>query len=453
LALLVLPAAALAGTCLLPRPVDKGARIDENFQHVTASADGFFHLHWNSTGDSALAPDRVPRILAALEAAHAHYQALPEVWEIPLGPRPAYPVLVLRQPIPGATTLPFSDGGVVGLTWIQLDHDFSRWGGDPDRLLEATCAHELFHALQFAQGADTRDLAFYEASAVWAEDQVFPDHDDWSERYLPALLADLHRPLDQTGAWREYGAGAVLKYLLHGEGSWRPCRLALELAGPLQRCWPLALHFLEADPATELAGALGELLRAGDGAESRAWRVPELAAMPPVARGGLPALTREGGVPAGMDLLPGLSWRALPLEDSGVLRLAGRGAWLLREAGDAPEALADSARLHVQSPDWLLLVNASTAAAGGLQWVEWEAAWRAGFRVWPNPGGHHRWIEFAGGAFPLECFNLLGQRVGGWSPPGPGPGPFRLELPPAATGTLLLRDARGARGLVLTLAP
>jgi hypothetical protein len=51
------------------------------------------------------------------------------------------------------------------------------------------------------------------------------------------------------------------------------------------------------------------------------------------------------------------------------------------------------------------------------------------------------------------CLNWRGPGGGGWSPPGPGPGPFRLELPPAATGTLLLRDARGARGLVLTLAP
>lgn len=444
--LALLPAAR--ATCLLPVPAGKGAGLDEAFQHVTPSADGFFHLHWNSSGDSALAAERVPDILAGLQAARARYQSLPGSWEIPLGPRPAYPVLVVRQDTPGATTLPYSEGGVEGLTWIQLDHDFARWGGDPGLLLEATCAHELFHALQFALGADLRDLSFYEASAVWAEDLVFPAHDDWASRYLPALLADLREPLDTVGGLREYGAGAVVKFLLEGAGDWSPCRTALaRVAGdPERRCWTELLAALPGDPEAELAACLGELLGAGAAADGR--RVPELAGAPPVDPADLPALTRAG-LPGEATQVEGPGWCPLAVRSGGSLRLAGEGLYL-RTGIAPPAALADSAAV-VAAGDWLLAVNPTAAARPGVAWLAWDPPWEASFRLWPNPGGCWRSVEFAGPAAPLEFVNLRGQRVGLWVPPGPGRR-FDLALPPAASGTLLVRIVGQGRGVGITLA-
>jgi len=438
----VLLAASANAACLLSTPPDKGARIDEAFQHVTPGSDGYFELHWNSSGDSALAAEHVPRILAALQAARAHYLSLPGAWDAPLGLRERYPVLVVRQDMPGATTLPFEEDGTGGLSWIQLDHQPERWGGDPGELLDVTCAHEFFHALQFARGADLRNLAFYESSAVWAEDQVFPDHDDWAVRYLPALLTDLRRPLTFTGGLREYGAGAVLKFLLAAEADWSPCRAALEYGALTGDCWPRLLDSLQAPPANELAACLTELLRAGD--TDRDWRVPELAGQPAPLRATFPGLTHAGGIPAEAQELEGLAWEALALSDAGGLRAAGQGLYHLAERAEQPVAWADSARMAVSNRDWLLLVNAGTPPRAGLGWLEWTAA-AAPLRVWPNPGGFRRQVQFAGASHPLEIRNLLGQRLALWTPPGPGPGPWELVLPPAANGPLLLGDPdRGA---------
>lgn len=442
-------ASSASAACLLSAPPDKDAQIDEAFQHVTPGSDGYFELHWNSSGDSALAVEHVPRILAALQAARAHYLSLPGAWDAPLGPRARYPVLVVRQDTPGATTLPFEQDGTSGLSWIQLDHQPERWGGDPGELLDVTCAHEFFHALQFAWGADLRNLAFYESSAVWAEDQVFPDHDDWAARYLPALLTDLQRPLTYTGGLREYGAGAVLKFLLAEEADWSPCRAALQFGALTGDCWPRLLDSLQAPPADELAACLTELLRAGDA--ERAWRVPELAGQPAPMRSTFPGLTRAGGIPAEAQELEGLAWEALALGDAGRLQAAGLGLYHLAETAEQPVAWADSARLAVSDQDWLLLVNAGTQPRAGLGWLAWSNA-ATPLRVWPNPGGSRRQLEFAAASYPLEIRNLLGQRLALWTPPGPGPGPWALVLPPAANGPLLLGDpARGAAVMLTVL--
>lgn len=449
--LLLLSSSSLA-LCPLPIPADKGARIDEAFQHVTPSPGGFFELHWNSSGDSALAATRVPQILAALETARAHYLALPAAWDVPLGPRAAYPVLVVRQPVPGATTLPFSDGGVEGLTWIQLDHQPERWGGDPDELLEATCAHEFFHALQFAQGADLRNLAFYEASAVWAEDQVFPGHDDWSMRYLPALLENLTLPLDDTeggAGLRQYGSGAVLKFLLAGQPDWGPCRLALQQGALTGRCWPILLGGLDRAAEPELAACLGELLRAGQADPSR--RVPELADQATPSRQDFPALLPGSSAPEEARALPAQCWLPLPAAGGAQARVAGHGLFQLSGEGGTPLAVEDSSRVTLEAEDWLLVVNGSEAGRPGLTWLDWLASGPASFRVWPNPGGSLRMVEFAGSSVPLEIRNLLGQLVALWTPPGPGPGPWPLVLPSRSSATLLLWEPHSQRGIRLSV--
>jgi hypothetical protein len=434
-------------TCLLPVPADKGRGIDGDFQHLTLSASGFFGLHWNSSGDSSLAAHHVPRILAALDSARSHYLSLPGAWEIPLGPRDHYPVLAVPQSVPGATTLPFSLDGVDGLSWIQLDPRPERWGSDPALLLDAVCAHEVFHAFQFARGADLRNLAFYEASAVWAEDQVFPNHDDWALRYLPALLERLPGDLDDAGGLREYGAGAVVKHLLAGQGSWEPCRVALRDGALSGRCWPLLLDSLSADAEGELASCLSELL--GAGIPGLARRVPELETAPPLSRDSMPTLDPAAGAPTEAQVRASLSWQVLaPV--SGVWRGAGDGLYHVGMSGGNPAPLGDSLWTRSDGSDWLLLVNAGEDWLPGLTWVQaLEGA--SSIRVWPDPGGSLRWVEFAGAARPLTSFNLLGQRLGSWTPPAPGPGPFPLELPPCASGPLLLldEDGNGIRVVVL----
>lgn len=96
-------------------------------------------------------------------------------------------------------TAPDSAGGVLGnraTAYIVLDNDYAGIPGytDPDgprRAIRVTAAHEFFHAVQFAYtvfGAEVVNSDvnpyWYEASAVWMEDQVYNEINDYLQ-YLP----------------------------------------------------------------------------------------------------------------------------------------------------------------------------------------------------------------------------------------------------------------------------
>ncbi|BBH16873.1 hypothetical protein Back2_11600 [Nocardioides baekrokdamisoli] len=97
-------------------------------------------------------------------------------------------------------TAPAADsptGGTDGPAYMVLDNDFScdqhSQTGFPDscnnpytstQVMQATVAHEFFHATQFAYDVD-EDRWFMEATAAWAETQVYPAvKDNW--QYLDA---------------------------------------------------------------------------------------------------------------------------------------------------------------------------------------------------------------------------------------------------------------------------
>jgi hypothetical protein len=91
---------------------------------------------------------------------------------------------------PDATTFDAS-------AYCVIDNDFAELGGVP--ALEATLAHEFFHAVQFAYDI-TEDRWWMEATATWIEDEVFDAIDD-NVQYLGASpLAKPRTPLDSNNA-------------------------------------------------------------------------------------------------------------------------------------------------------------------------------------------------------------------------------------------------------------
>jgi len=65
--------------------------------------------------------------------------------------------------------------------WIEIDHDFQHLPEYVNRPLAAarvTLAHEIFHASHFAMDA-TEDIAWYEMTAVWMEEQQYDDINDY----------------------------------------------------------------------------------------------------------------------------------------------------------------------------------------------------------------------------------------------------------------------------------
>ena len=90
---------------------------------------------------------------------------------------------------------------------------------DPDIPLSVTMAHEYNHVLQF--GIDAAQEAWmFEATAVWSEEQVFPDADDWLF-YLDTWKRQPQQPITKFGAGdglRVYGSAVWNHWLDVGRG-------------------------------------------------------------------------------------------------------------------------------------------------------------------------------------------------------------------------------------------
>lgn len=450
---LLLLAGSVCAACVFAPEAGKGARPDESvFQHETPSPGGFFRLHWNSEGDSAFAAERVAPLLAALDSSLAAQESWGAPWPIPLGARPAYPVFVAPLNAIGATSAPYSEGGVQGLTWMLLDNRPERWSDEPIELLEVAAAHELFHARQFARVFSWDELAFYEASAVWAEDRVYPDHDDWARRYLPAWLATWTEPLDETDGLREYGAGCAVKFLLADGDDLGPLWTAIDAPALDFRCWYRLLHGLPEGGGSGLLALAAERLRAG---RPGPFRVPELSGAAPFDLAELPAPAAPATLsppPEELAAVAGLSIGAVRLA-AGRLRLAWADdlavAARLEGLDGEPEPLGAADTLLSAGPSTLLLKACEFGGPRSLL-DAWQALGAApALLVWPNPGGRLRTIEFAGAPQPLALYDLLGQRLWTWTPPSTASRQI-LDLPGRWRGPLFLATEDGTIAAPLT---
>lgn len=207
------------------------------------SPSGIFKIHYTTTGTHRIDPTStnnqgVPDYAweAAL-AADLSYQMLVET----LGFKPhvsdnntdgpEYDIYLVDtgayfgESYYGATT-PESRVGTAYTTYIAVENDFEEnfftRGLDA---LRVTIAHEYFHAIHFSYNYRDEDVFFYEMSAVWFEDEAYPEINDYLQ-YLPQLFRTLDEPLHQKDGWHEYGASLFLKYwlsplLAHGKTSLR----------------------------------------------------------------------------------------------------------------------------------------------------------------------------------------------------------------------------------------
>ncbi|WP_121253671.1 MXAN_6640 family putative metalloprotease [Nocardioides ferulae] len=96
--------------------------------------------------------------------------------------------------------------------YCALDNDYEDFGNTPLENIQVTAAHEYFHAVQFAYDY-YEDRWLMEATATWAEDEVYDDVDD-SVQYLDAgPLGRPDVPLDYVGEGHQYGDWIFFRYL------------------------------------------------------------------------------------------------------------------------------------------------------------------------------------------------------------------------------------------------
>jgi hypothetical protein len=102
--------------------------------------------------------------------------------------------------------------------YLVLDNDYDSRefpGTTPEHDLQVTLAHEYAHILQFGYDA-YQDAWFAESSAVWMEDQVYDDIDDYL-RYVRRWVKRYDTPLTANSI-KEYGSAVWNKWLARRYG-------------------------------------------------------------------------------------------------------------------------------------------------------------------------------------------------------------------------------------------
>ena len=110
----------------------------------------------------------------------------------------------VQQPGPGRFDVP---------AFCVVDNDYAGFPTNtPLENLQATLAHEYYHATQFAYDAFDDGWAM-EATAAWVEDEVFDGVDDNVQYLNDSPITDRKRSIDKFGGLFHYGVWIFFRFL------------------------------------------------------------------------------------------------------------------------------------------------------------------------------------------------------------------------------------------------
>lgn len=98
--------------------------------------------------------------------------------------------------------------------FCALDNNFSysKFQTTPTRSLDVTAAHEFFHAIQF--GYSTAQPSWFgEGSAVWMEDEVYNDINDYLQYVANSPIRQPRTPFTSSANYHNYGDFSLFKFL------------------------------------------------------------------------------------------------------------------------------------------------------------------------------------------------------------------------------------------------
>jgi len=108
---------------------------------------------------------------------------------------------------------PSSAGPYGAPAYCAFDNNYSEFPAHtPLQNLEVTAAHELFHAVQFAYDY-FEDGWFMEATATWAEDELYDGVDDNLQYLAQSPLSQPRQSMDHFSGLRQYGDWIFFRYL------------------------------------------------------------------------------------------------------------------------------------------------------------------------------------------------------------------------------------------------
>ena len=130
-----------------------------------------------------------------------------DIYLADIGPQALYGYCTSDEPLPSDRFDAWA--------YCVLDNDYAADEfptGTPTQNMRVTAAHEYFHAVQFGYDA-FEDGWFMEATATWAEDELFDDIDDNLQYLSAGPLGKPWAPLDWFGGSHHYGDWIWFRYL------------------------------------------------------------------------------------------------------------------------------------------------------------------------------------------------------------------------------------------------
>ncbi|GAA1139513.1 MXAN_6640 family putative metalloprotease [Nocardioides aquiterrae] len=195
--------------------------------HSACTASNCYH--WDTTGSDAVpvgdtdsdgTPDYVEAAMATVDDVRSTYSgagyrtpepdgtlggnAQTDIYLTDVGDQGMYGYCTSDQQVP-------QGGPYDAWAYCVLDNDFKASQfptNTPLENLQVTAAHEYFHAVQFAYDY-YEDPWFMEATATWAEDELYTDVDDNLQYLATSPLSQPGRPLD---TWADSGADDGAQY-------------------------------------------------------------------------------------------------------------------------------------------------------------------------------------------------------------------------------------------------
>ena len=162
-------------------------------------------------------PDYVDQVLRVMTSVHDRYLGagyreprgdgalgtgtdLIDIYLAEIGTAGLYGYCTTDQPDPAADAQQFFDRWA----YCTLDNDYTGFPRTPLQNLQVTAAHEYFHATQYAYDA-YEDSWFLEATATWAEDELYDDVNDNVQYLKRSPLTAPFVPLDAFVGGGDFG--------------------------------------------------------------------------------------------------------------------------------------------------------------------------------------------------------------------------------------------------------
>ncbi len=183
-----------------------------------------FKIIYTASGSNAAATDYIDMLAAIYE----------KVWDVQINelglPAPPRTSTGGKYEVYVCDLMGQIDAGIVGRTvttteysnpayaesFIEVDNDYAGYGFGGNTLEEFSqvlAAHEFFHSVQFGMNHISPSTWLMEMSAVWMEEKIYPDVNDYLGFVENYRANRTYESIDKANGGLEYGSAVFLRYI------------------------------------------------------------------------------------------------------------------------------------------------------------------------------------------------------------------------------------------------